>query len=1539
MFSSLVEQHNRDRQSRIELDEAESNSHDVLSDLSPANVRHLINLSSGTQDGGQQLYRFFSEVVTIIQKESIPDRGMTVICNALSMLLKEALRPSNPLEVSNQQMQDMWNDAFSAAKLAFRAGKTKPAMQVLDVLLSSFHKSIDPLISDSLRTNALGEQLTIIVLGGSVGATKAALTILAQCWRHDISDNAFLFSQASDLVQREPQNWANRLAQYGIAKFEIPSECKGALPLFLSLFLALPQPETRHAAMRLLSFICERPPETWTEDFYSALKQTMELYVSSGCSSVSFQEIFPVIFVDAGQFQAFFESFHGRLSLARLSLLLDALASARKSHSMSQTEVSLILQDALSGAVPNQRFAGEPFGMLLGSVEPEIRATTLGLLFFSRATSEPIPDSLLLLLIQNLDFLFDDGGAYYRGAVISIFAKLIWRLKDSLPKVVQLQPDDQDRTDRRFLAQFMQKVLSYLGPNHTYQRHILTLQVLQRVVEAPKLLLYLQDIDVFDKQYQRSLCWTLLSLVMDPFEDVRELAWILLRNISTAVDDNQAYSSFKRLLRDTIPVLLRDLERLTACSARSDHADGLGRIHALKMSGGHLAPIMSRLTKYLNGLQAFELPSSIPLHGLLLAIRHAISTESVDPMECIIILFFCDRIWDLVQEHLCVDSPEFSQSETNFDQNVGPKDILSFSWRALRDSSLLLQALISNRSGGPQGDHILSQIGSLCFDQLVRLRHRGAFSVVADTFFRCCTTMDDIAIKHYKTSKILWYSQALEQIDAQSDRLTRRSAGLPALIACILQPSDLPAVAEFFHSFIEKASSVVSNTSVSRGTMSTGQEMPQVHAFNCLREVMTNSRFRSVSQQYIYPVLELACSNLSSREWPIRNCALMLLRACLNRLDQQHDTSVMSSQGLDSLTNKKSSSCVELAYNLLELDNRLADQSQSPDTKNEEDHAEVARTFAALDLIARLQLSSDDFVRFRPLIEALLCSTIWAIRERAAELLAKFAGETSIMTMATDVSSPNLISTNRLHGHLTCARLSISSFLTRIEATHDNAAFSELIGIVPWLQDLYHDEVLMPHVRSEALNLINMLFEHCLKLDFNELMKVKGMFNETYEQLMVGIKADGQVLPALALRTPLALGLLLHTYGSEPLASDENRTAFEDFLKNLRSTDPDAFTAVISRMRPVSPRLQSSILSLLAILLSQRDYHDTMHGVMLLTLDMILEHRKDLDMDQLEHMSVALAAIEPFSRETLIAKMKLEGCLLALAVRSTAQATNLRTSFDQWLVSIKFAASDLIDLPTRAAAAESLRILISLSVARTAIQWLGNNLDVLLLLYDLALDDDEDVRQSAAQSTFELLNHCSGGPLTPCPLAARENIMHHLHTADIPAGQLVTIALRKTLATDLHITRYCHRRPVSLLVDRIIRSTSDLFAEEKQNLYVNELEEIRIWNDVLIEISVLNLLQQEREALSPWVISGLKYVLQLLRDQHDLVISFPFGVTYNVDIQCILARLLLLGSHFAGVTQEISELLKEVGECLRESDVHHDILHIVNSVTTQTYGG
>ena len=141
-----------------------------------------------------------------------------------------------------------------------------------------------------------------------------------------------------------------------------------------------------------------------------------------------------------------------------------------------------------------------------------------------------------------------------------------------------------------------------------------------------------------------------------------------------------------------------------------------------------------------------------------------------------------------MKEFLCIDSPEGQASEEDETDGleIGTKDTLSFSWRALKESRLvlsseelvgrlltrlcfssLLHATVVNPAYGPPNLRLalwidqLWSIGSLAFTQLAELRHRGAFSTVSSLFAACCilcVRTRDARIRRYPNT---WYQVML----------------------------------------------------------------------------------------------------------------------------------------------------------------------------------------------------------------------------------------------------------------------------------------------------------------------------------------------------------------------------------------------------------------------------------------------------------------------------------------------------------------------------------------------------------------------------------------------------------------------------------------------------------------------------------------------------------------------------------------------------------------------------------------------------------
>ncbi len=92
----------------------------------------------------------------------------------------------------------------------------------------------------------------------------------------------------------------------------------------------------------------------------------------------------------------------------------------------------------------------------------------------------------------------------------------------------------------------------------------------------------------------------------------------------------------------------------------------------------------------------------------------------------------------------------------------------------------------------------------------------------------------------------------------QASALTRRSAGLPALLTGILAayPSG-----SFFDHVILDLQAIADAPTEGSGSLAE-QRLPQVHALNCLKDIFTDARFGASTEGHVALSLGIAMSSL-----------------------------------------------------------------------------------------------------------------------------------------------------------------------------------------------------------------------------------------------------------------------------------------------------------------------------------------------------------------------------------------------------------------------------------------------------------------------------------------------------------------------------------------------------------------------------------------------------------------------------------------------------------------------------------------------------
>lgn len=334
---------------------------------------------------------------------------------------------------------------------------------------------------------------------------------------------------------------------------------------------------------------------------------------------------------------------------------------------------------------------------MLKTANPEIQILTYGFLVSSHSANSVVSPEVLDCVASSMKYLHDDADAHERSEILSITRRLLRRLERT-STILRRQLNATGANDEvhimldsynTFIRSLYAFLKSELDTGISYPRHILGLTSLRYLLDSVTYL------DVFAGDGQ--LVNALASLVLDPFEDVRGSAAALLQKL--IVKDNRLGSSGLDY------AVLQKTEKLALRTGRADHADALGRLSALRnlrnASPSSAEPgegkralaqeilHLEQLTSIQNGTK-LKPGCPIPIHGRLRAVvyrlQHLNDQDDQTHIYESTLLRVCINVWEQVKTQLCVDSPETASEVDEDVSDEGPKDLLAYSWRALRDS-------------------------------------------------------------------------------------------------------------------------------------------------------------------------------------------------------------------------------------------------------------------------------------------------------------------------------------------------------------------------------------------------------------------------------------------------------------------------------------------------------------------------------------------------------------------------------------------------------------------------------------------------------------------------------------------------------------------------------------------------------------------------------------------------------------------------------------------------------------------------------------
>lgn len=151
--------------------------------------------------------------------------------------------------------------------------------------------------------------------------------------------------------------------------------------------------------------------------------------------------------------------------------------------------------------------------------------------------------------------------------------------------------------------------------------------------------------------------------------------------------------------------------------------------------------------------------------------------------------------------------------------------------------------------------------------------------------------------------------------------------------------------------------------------------------------------------------------------------------------------------------------------------------------------------------------------------------------------------------------------------------------------------------------------------------------------------------------------------------------------------------------------------------------------------------------------------------------------------------------------------------------------------------------------------------DAYLVLYDMINDDDEELRDIAAESTTQVLAN-DKSVIPRLPLASSIELAEFLATNFRSSERVFEGSLRRLLGQNRGDEIFV---PVSRSLANLRRGATALFEEEKQNLYIDDVREVQTWSEILTQLSST----QSGLSLSFffWVTEGLDALTSVMREE------------------------------------------------------------------------
>ncbi|THY29528.1 hypothetical protein D6D00_03503 [Aureobasidium pullulans] len=1492
--------------------------------LVPRQVQDKNNLQQEVTKVIDLFHRIFSTLRT-----DITNQHRTAACNLLSTLIEKCAQSTEQdIQLLLWQTQKFWAEAFWLYLDQHHALNVKPSRLLLTSITSVLAKCQDKVICEPEKARSLELLVRYIATPSENAPTRPAMQALAHWLSKNIvnlEETCDVFAKVLNLGSKTTStSLVHDLLQIILRR--APYEDFASSAGSLAALIIQKDPSTSQSSSKLQfgSFQIS----LWASTVLEVLKQDPRSL--GNFRHYVFPEIFQQ---DKASFISFLEQLgiqsilgNDQASVVALPLprsqceevLFCALSVGSKLGLVKVADVDQHATAELSFEKDVLCIPDVLLGALLLRTSDATRIAGLSMLTTSTTTTQPLSAGAMDALRKGLPFLHADADAGFRSELFSLIKNLVDRIKAAtatLAKpsskmkktqtrdVVDLPSNTESSelidTHKSFVGWYLSFLKGELRPTANYQRHVSALRCIYIIAtsgvdtgvqrsffskSAGPVATWPFTLNVVDT----GLADLLVDLLLNPYDDVRSTAAEILSLVETKSQQQNNATE--------VPVMVKVLaqaEDMMKLSGRADHADGVAHLYGIlftrcsvlidatgqwwKSQCGILEHLVVTIEEIIR-VACADIGKAVnkhPLHGMFISLRYIIerpgfyqmfssdsaASERLQLLYSRLYSIFGD-VWKCVYDTLCNDVLDSVASEDAGEEEVGTKDVLSYAWRALKESSLLLRAIVKNCPLSISDQPLLSlqqlrQLGDLSFTELAELRHRGAFSTVAQTFVICCIRSNSGAETLGENLED-WYQRAVLCIQNQTAINTRRSAGLPSLmIGIVVADSKGALFGRAMKELTIEATRPVDQAAESAGGLS------QVHALNCIKDIFKNSRLGERSEAYVPEALSLSAKCLSSDTWAVRNSGLMLFRALMDRLIGTNDAYTDNDQNTQSRLSEEA--ITSLMHVVLEL---LGPTDGDVNQVN----AEVV--FPALQLLQRIQPPEAMAEKIQHSVLRLGSNRQWHVRDKAAKTYATLVPVKDRVSRVTYLVLREARHQNESHGCLLGARYLIER-LGKDTTTEDIETL--MTTIQSRMSDLLYDNA-CPFTQAAFVDVQVSFFYAAIKKQ--RYLFAPGTTWATIEDMNIILDLPQEHFAACAfLRQSLALSLV-HEYAVFSGPTNDNSaadgSARVDTFVSLAARDPDACATALreaARIGIADPVYAAQATNLLVNISSRLfdasvdiEVQDAAQEVLKVLFSQgAAEIIKKAIFVDLKKLYLPCSAATPlFSDKRII----LQGSLLNLrAEDESLRDGQLTEDFDRWVLQVRNALYDANPFDTRQAAAIATQQLDNKALAYFSSIAGGSVLSFCLAVYDLNNDDDDEIRAIAVPVATNILNAGIGEKHSDMvPLAANQGLANFIASAFGSSDVAAQSALSR--ATGNAVSSF-FPDSVKQSLDNKSKLGSSLFAQEKQNLFIDETREAKIWSSVAAQLHPEAFSFRLLMNLCTWVIDGLDVLIAEIEANPD----------------------------------------------------------------------